>query len=359
MKKLFFLFLLSFLLQGAQAQLACPQQYRMRIIARAGLNMRLKPTLNSHVVTTVPYDSTLLVCKETEGTLTIDGLTGYWRKATYRGAVGYMFDGFMEVVEVNPRKPYRRPDSLRPKAGSDTAGKKPGEKPEATKEPKAPAPKPRSFQFLTETYNYCGDVKEIDPGLLWYGIYPPDPDKKEIYYRIEPVELEVVLSRSKVGSGMEFDIQTEREERSIFLIGTNRLLKYRDLNIEDHDQQLRYAGRKVFPGQELSLGEGNEAYHLSATGSVTKSGPCPELKNYSLSLSRGPYTQDLTKILKTGKCGMPEIFWYGDLTGDGYPEIIFVSQFEDKNTFTLLVSENTREGQLLRPEAEWIVEKCD
>lgn len=358
MQKLTYLLFFLLLIKTSDAQLACPEQYRMRIIAQSGLNMRTEPRLKSRVVTTVPYDSSLLACKNTEGSLTVDGITGYWRKATYRGAVGYMFDGFMEVVEVNPQMPKLKWDSSKTITATDTPA--PVKKSETAEEKGSTYKfKPRQFQFLTEAYNYCGDVEKIDPGLLWYGIYPADAEQGEVYYRIQPVELEVVLSRSKVGdSGMEFDIQTDRDERSIFLIGTNRLLGHDTLSIEDNDQQLRYTGRRIFPGQQLSLGNGKDALKLSATGSVTKPGDCPELKNYKLSVSQGENSQDLTKLLTMGDCGMPEIFWYGDLSGDGTPEIIFVSQFEEKNNFTLLLSREPKKGQLLRTEAEWIVEKC-
>lgn len=324
----------------------------MRVIAESGLNMRSEASLSSRVVITVPYDSILQTCRSTDGKLVVDKITGYWRKASYNGKVGYMFDGFLELAQTEV--------SLAESAVEDTA--KPREPQEQkvskpltgeTKKKNKPA-KPREIQFVTEAYNYCGDVSKLDPGLLWYGIYPADEKQREEFYQIKPVELNVVLSKAKIGEGMEFDIETEREERSIFLIGMNQPLDYKNLKIEDQSQRMRYTGRRVFPGQQMELGSG---LRLSATGSVVKSGDCPEIKNYQLQLEGSGYTQNLSKLIAEAEC-MPELYWYGDFTGDGIPEVILVSVSKEKNHFTLLSSENTESDQLLRPRAEWIIDNC-
>lgn len=172
----------------------------------------------------------------------------------------------------------------------------------------------------------------------------------------------MLLSKTKVGKGMEFDIETTESERSIFLIGLNRALDIDQLHIPDPSEKLRYAGRKVFPGQEFELSK-SEDYKLSATGSVSSSGPCPDLKDYNLIFSGirngEPVKLDIGKELQSkGQCGMPEIYWYGDFTGDGIPEIIFVSVYDEKNHFTLFLSDPSDYNPVLEKQSEWIIDKC-
>ncbi len=347
MKKFLLLFCLMALGQSAFAQLDCEEQLPMRIIADAGLNMRSRPSLRAAVVVTVPYDKIITACRNTEGRMTYDGITGYWRQCSYSGKTGYLFDGYMEL-SFNSRQPA--------KETAVTSTEKEASGPEIeTVESTASNSEASNYQFVTEAYNYCGEIKNLDPGLLWYGFYPAQIQRGEEHYRIEPVELNVVLSKAKLGSGMEFDIETNREERSIFLLGLNRPLDFKALDIDDQSERLRYTGRKVFPGQELDLGNGLK---LSATGSVEKSGPCPQLKNYHLTLSGSGFEQEVTSIIPKGQCGMPELYWYGDFSGDGIPEVIFVSVYEEKNHFSLLMSENTNSKQLLHLQAEWVIDKC-
>ena len=135
--------------------------------------------------------------------------------------------------------------------------------------------------------------------------------------------------------------------------------------ISDNSEVLRFNSRKVFPGQEWQIAEFSQPnITLSATGSVVSAGPCPELSNYKLLLKGEKYSlpvvQDITEELdQNGQCGMPEIYWYGDLNGDKIPEIIFVSVYEDRNQFTLFISDPTLDNVLLRKGAEWIITNCN
>ena len=343
--------LLLVLTFSSQAQLDCSRQLKCRIDAPSGMRMRATPSLKGKVVTSVPHDSLVNACQETFGEMTYEEMVGYWRKVEYKGKVGYMFDGFLEIVQIiQPEFNYDTSAAATPQTEITE-----GEKPLAT------TTKSSAYHLMTETYNYCGDASKIDPGLLWYGFYPSTTEVG--YLTIKQVEVEVVLSKTKVGKGMEFDIETDQDERSVFLIGLNRPLEAKSANVKDPSEQLRYAGRKVYPGQELVLGKTEKPIKLSAIGSVESSGPCPELSNYKLLLKGEKYflpvEQNITEeIVHTGQCGMPEIYWYGDFTGDNVPEIIFVSVYKEKNHFTLFISDPHQDNVLVRKEAEWIIDKC-
>ncbi len=334
----------------------CDFSLECQIIAPSGMRMRAAPNLKGDVVTYVPFDSALVACTETFGAMTYEKIEGSWRKVNYKGFEGYMFDGFLEIT--GRKQVAAANDST---ASSEVEATKPAPTAQSRTLEKMTT-KASNYSLMTETYNYCGDVSSLDPGMLWYAILPK-AERGGLNYRIKKVEVDVVLSKQKVGKGLEFDIITQDEERSIFLFGLNRPMDINSIQIEDQSDRYRYGGRKVYPGQQMALTSGKNAISLVATGSVEGSGPCPALSEYKLMLKGKKYfldvNQDITKALvNNGQCGMPEVYWYGDLTGDDVPEIIFVSVYEEKNQFTLFVSNPNRDDILLEKSAEWIVEKC-
>lgn len=377
----------------------CSRDFICRVTAPSGMRMRSEPNLTSKVVTYVPKDSIVKACTEVFGKMTYEDINGNWRKVEYKGKEGYMFDGFLEIIRIlkneDPRK-YKPdttvadtteiPDSTgeaidtslvkmqKLLGGTEDSSifhlkrttepvKEEIEQPDpVVKEKPVETPKTAETEYtlLTEAYNYCGDIRAIDPGMLWYGYYPRDEKKGELNYRMKPVELEVVKSKYSVGKGLEFDIRTGETERSIFLLGLKRPMSGGQ-NIKDNSDMLRFSNRRVFPGQVISLTHDASAVKLSATGSVETAGPCPELTSYVLLLSGKKngqqYEQNISQaLMDSGQCGMPEIYWFGDFTGDGIPEIIFVSVYEDRNKFTLMVSSGN--DQLLEKAAEWTIDKC-
>ncbi len=370
MKNILFLLIVVTTFSEAFAQLNCAEEFTCRVTAPSGMRMRKSPSLKAGVAGSVPYDSLVAACRETFGSMTYEDQEGFWRKVMYKGAVGYMFDGFLEITAVSGQDNVKYEKLSELGDSAEKAHSKVDAKPSAAPVTYPEGEKPgiasttfsTVFDFLTEAYNYCGDVQKLDPTLLWYGFYPKE-EKGGTNIRIKQVELDVVMSKIKVGKKMEFDIETNEEERSIFLLGLNRPLEVEEINIPDHADKLRYAGRKVFPGQELALTEGAQAMKLGATGAVTSSGPCPELKDYKLTLTGEKngkkLTQNITsELLFTGQCGMPEVYWYGDFTGDGVPEIIFVSVYDEKNHFTLFISNPKDDKALLKKQSEWIIDKC-
>lgn len=340
MKKLLLtaLFLSSLLGYG---QDDCQYRLELKVTAQSGLTLRAAPNLKAKVLGYAPLNAALEACEETFGALRIEGIDGHWRKVRFDGQSGYMYDGFMEITGLKSTDSLRaaskrlmsQADSL---LGLDQKGSVTEEAKVALSSKQPLINGASSWQVVTETYNYCGPVDQIDPGLLWYGVYPADKASGE-YFRVKQVELEVALSKRKMSKDLEFDITTDQEERSIFLLGLNRPWQTKDLRIKDHTEALRYAGRQVFPGQSIDLG--GSAFRLQATGAVVQAGDCPELKDYRLYF-KGPKGQvDLLKLLgENGDCGMPEIYWYGDISGDEIPELIMVTVYEDRSTFHFLHS---------------------
>lgn len=323
----------------------CNYQQTATVNAPSGLSFRAQPDLNAELLATAHHNAQVLICQQTAGKLSVGKIQGFWRPVMYQGRKGYMFDGYLSL-------------SAAAESGQDT--------PASSAEAKESRPQPADLhpwfsgaskmQLATEAYNYCGDVQNLDPGLLWYGIYPEKENDEQGLFRIMPVELEIKLSKNKLSTKMEFDIATESEERSLFLIGLNRRLQNEKINIEDHSEAMRIKGNRVFPGQSIMLGQN---VSLAATGSIESTGDCPELKNYRLMVKSGTRQQDLLQeIGASGACGMPDLYWYGDLSGDGLPEMIFVSVYENRNVFTLLKSKPVTTEKVVERIATFTVDNC-
>lgn len=326
----------------AQETQVCNYKLIARVTAPSGLSFREKPELDAKLLATVPFKERVLTCSQTEGKLTVGEVQGFWRPVQYEGQKGYMFDGYLAIEEKEEK-------------GENSSKKILAE----NQKPIAPHPYfsgADKVSLLIEAYNYCGDVEAINAGLLWYGVYPEKEEDGEGLFRIKPVELVIKLSTSKMSQKMEFDISTESDERSLFLIGLNRSLKYPQITIDDHSESLRMLGNRILPGQSTALGGG---ISLAATGSVESTGDCPELKNYRLLAKLGNAEQNLlNEIGENGACGMPELYWYGDLSGDGLPEIIFVSVYKTRNVFTLLKSKPNEADKVLEKAASFEIVNC-
>ncbi len=375
------LLLLALLYSGFSwgQNLNCEYRLTCKVIAPSGLTLRAAPNLNAPVLTYAPANSVVSACMGTYGKLTVEGISGNWRPVEYKNKQGYMFDGFLEVknfggisgAELDSlRKSSERLMSRADSLLVDSSANDPIPRQEAS----APEPPEKlmakmhpilgdatQLQIATETYNFCGDVQSIDPGLLWYGVFPDNEDKPTGLLSVEPVVLTVQLSKRRLSDNLEFDIITENEARSLFLLGVNRSLNLADLALPDVSNELRIRGRRIFPGQTVRLG-GSSGLTLSATGAVVSGGDCPEINNYKLQASANKngekQEQNLLELLEgAGDCGMPELYWYGDLSGDGRPDLILVSVYETKNVFTLLTSRST--NNLLTREAVFTVETCN
>ncbi|GGH74788.1 SH3 domain-containing protein [Phaeocystidibacter marisrubri] len=226
-------------------------------------------------------------------------------------------------------------------------------------------PPPFTIQLATEAYNYCGDINQIDPSMNWYGLFPDEPMGG---YFLKRIDLELVVSKTRLGSSMEFDIRNSSGNYAHFLFGVNRLLdtnKFYQLSPE----RFVHIPPALFPGQQMeAFAQYNRPsaanVFISATGSVVEVGACPVIDNYKMRINtqgpRGEIIQDITPLFgNLGECGMPEMYWFGDLNGDNYPELVYVAANKKKNVFTLLLSNTQLEEGLYTVGSTWTIETCD
>lgn len=371
------------------------------------MKMRAGPSVSEAVVIYVPAKSELLVCEELSTPATIENIQGHWRKVKYKDKYGYMFDGFLSPVQtvapngpavlsfklaqllvinrilaqdmskldsvlnyltlvaktngyeniVGPPLPDR--DSLFENNNAAKVAPK-EEKEEPVKEVMQPV---IEFKFITEAFNYCGDITTLDPGKIWYGIYR----KGDQFFR-ERINLMVVRSKYSLGSGIEFDLKAEEDIQPLFLLSSSKLLQENWYVTQSSDFFLENP-KTLFPGQLVELYgkdpvEAMSNVRIFATGNVTGVGICPEMTNYKIKvtgeMNNNLITQDITPFFEDfGSCGIPEIFWFGDLNSDEYPEIIFVSTSDLGYTFTFFVSDTRNKNVLYRKADQWSNHNCD
>jgi hypothetical protein len=332
------------------------------IIAPSGLILRLEA--GKGYITTMPMGDTLKFCAEQSfGKAEYEGIKGDWRQAYYQDKEGYVFDGFLRKIFADTLNV----DSLHIRAtqvisDSDSILQN-NRKVIEVKPLPSHSNLPGSFVRLAiESYNFCGDIESLDPSLYWYGVFLKSDLEQTGLLRIKPLDLKLILSKDKVGKGLEFDILTNSEERSLFLLGSDNIIKHQDLELHDQSEAIRLRGSKLFPGQELAL-DNKRIVSLSATGQVLKAGDCPQLKDYQILINYEKdglsLEQDLSELISGyGDCQLPRIYWYGDISGDGLSEIIFASVYEDHTVFTLLQSIVNPTNELFQRKAAFTSKNC-
>lgn len=345
---------------------SCPAQASARVLAPNGLIFREAPGLQSAVLAKVPFDSVVRICLSKEyGKLRVEGREGYWRYAEWREFRGYLYDGYLELTSLSA-KASGRGEASEARAGDLALAPEPQreegkEQDESELRPLDVQPffKGSTLRFLTEAYNYCGSVESLDPGLQWYGVFLNEEGEN---YQIKPVELRIQLSAQKLSDSMEFDILTDKPERSVFLFGHDRQVPVEVLKIKQRESDFEAINHRVFPGQSFQL-KSIPKVELSATGTVLRTGDCPQMENYRLWLTVGKGSrqrqQDLTALLPApGLCGLPDIYWVGDLGGDGVPEIVLVQQYEKRVVFSLLSSRGRTADVLMHLDSQFTQSDC-
>ncbi len=353
------LLLLAFSLSGQDCNLT-------KAVVNAPSGLILRKQVAKGFITSIPFGDTINLCADKSyGQAEYEGIKGDWRKVYFKKKEGYMFDGFLRKMV----KDSLNLDSLRSRTAEIAAqtdsllGTTPNETTSvAAKNYAHPYLKSDELQLAIESYNFCGDIQSLDPTLFWYAIFLQSESDATGLHRIVPADLKLILSKEKVGRGLEFDILTDKEERSLFLLGSNIVIPHQEINLYDRSEAMRVRGSKLFPGQELRLDDERKV-KLSATGQVIKAGACPELKDYKITISYQnegiSLEQDLSEIISDfGDCQIPRLYWYGDISGDGLSDVIFVSVFEDKNVFTLLQSVANPSKELFTQKAVFTLTNC-
>lgn len=96
MKILFAMLLLLPLFTMAQPLTQTKTYY---VLHKAGLSIREKPDVKAKVLDRIPYGTKINLTSNSDTpdtvTVTTDGMTGYFRKATYNGKTGYLIDCYL------------------------------------------------------------------------------------------------------------------------------------------------------------------------------------------------------------------------------------------------------------------------
>lgn len=218
--------------------------------------------------------------------------------------------------------------------------------------------KQRRYQVATEAFNYTGDIRGLDLSLYWYGIYDV-----EGMWKLRPVRVKAELSEFPSGSGgLEFDIRTNREQGSHFLFGSPVRLDSADLGL------VREGSAVLMPGGQADLGSITArdkmyrgTYVLFATGSVQGVGAeCPELRDYQLILGHRMGDRNwaqldtLATVVDSLSSCPPEVYWSGDLMGDGKPDALLYQKIPGGIRVMLYLSDAVpNEDELWARVAEW------
>lgn len=347
----------------------------LQIEAQSGMRIREKPDASAKAIGGVPYKFKIEACAETFGKATFEGIEGNWRLVRYKNTIGYMWDGWTVLVsslksQTTEQKltvetlPQTARDDFRiteVSASSATVS----QPPEVTAHPSNPKPLNHPFsdvKLITESYPYCRDITAIDRTLYYYAVIAEDE-----YYVIKPVDLTIELRKNSPKNKLHFDIKPSEGDGSIFIIGLPAPYKNWK-KIRNNDYVLTQYNRKLTPGVRLELyavepGNSFGNIKLMAAGTVKSyNNDCPVVENYKLFVEMMLYEKVVydvsNQISQPGACGVPDLFWFGDLNQDGYTDFILVGEYPKYTAFTLFFSQPDN-PQRYKKVSEWVVEDCD
>lgn len=356
----------------------CDFEVILQIEAPSGMRIREKPDVYSKVVGSAPFKSHVLACKEKFGQTSLEGINGFWRYVSYKNYKGYMWDGFTVPIRISEslsvsqiskteiQPPAASEDTVITAKNNDINSQIEVQKTDPIKNTVLPAKDRKSsiFQdvkFLTESYPYCDDVTKIDRSYYYYGIYLEDD-----FYQIKPIDLSIVLRKDSPRGRMFFDIKPSNGDGTLFIIGLPEIF-HNWRKIKNNDFILTHANRTLTPGVRFVLypyepGESLGNIKLMASGTVaTYNNECPIVQNYRLQVELNLEVLevfDITDQIKYfGSCGVPDLYWFGDLNQDGYTDFILVGEYPGYTAFTLFFSQ-PNERLRFKKVAEWRVEDC-
>jgi hypothetical protein len=326
--------LLFFIFTGrvlAQESSCVDSEFRARVIAKSGLNLRSEPHRNAKTLRSLPYWGEIKLCPEKVSFQfrdTIDGFVGFWRLLEYQGTEGYAFDAFLLHVGHY--------DTLHI----------------ATKD----------YRFSMEFGN-CSDIN-FDPNLHWFGVYRMDG-----FDTIMPVNIEVVNPNARIvrgyDDGNDWVLRTQYSDsmNALFLIGFKNPVAAASEHRGQHELSWLYPGQiQHVNTRNAKRVNGKHSFELIAAGTVKKVQYCPELENYRMFITDDRYNgheQDMLPYLKhLGECGMPMLYWFGDIDGDSRPDMVFQAGSNYMVEYTLFLSSLSTGSNYVGKADQWASGNC-
>lgn len=294
-----------------------------RISSNTGLNLRAEPNNNSEVLAKIPFWHLVDLCGLAYVTDTINGVKGNWTKVRYGESKGYVFDAYLVPID------------------SSHALEK-------------------DFRIMQEQAS-CSAIN-YDPSLFWYGVY-----RFTKYDTIIPVEIE--FERNHVDSDPREEIGGVRTQYSDSLF-SYLLIGFRDSIEVNSVFNGGISQKTLYPGQRISVWAHTDkcevtdktAVDLIALGNVEDVQYCPIITGYDLRL-RNRWGETLTQGLMesvsyAGECGMPAIYWFGDLDGDKRPDLVLMGATNSRYDLYLFLSTQAKENELVGLVDKWTACNC-
>ncbi len=223
------------------------------------------------------------------------------------------------------------------------------------------------YQILSETGNNCAYEFRFDTtqNLNWYGVYHTDSGE---YI----TKVDVTIKRYSRGMSMDnksmaghYVFWTNKTEKSLFLIGTNKQLT--EHKVSHHDDYFLTHTLFLYPGEKKNVYTINKlpnrkTYKLNAIGCVTGFGYCPEFENYRLRLSDESddwKSQDLSKDISfKGECGLIDLHWFGDIDYDGSPDLLLSTSSTSHTQYNLFLSSEADTNKFVKHVSSFDLGNC-
>ena len=257
------------------------------VIPHSGLTLRAAPSLSANKILAVPHGKTVSVCHDEQlHHETIDGHTGQWVRAFYRGESGYMFDAFLKAhapIEV----------------------------------------------IHLDSYS----TEQLPTDKHYLGLYADHENQFAPHFRIDSCHFS--YDTTTIEDGDQFvSARIEQEEQPVFLFSGIPVHQKHSLPGQ------QFASKFLFPGESVHLSTDKASFYIYAKGNVQLNkgthdpSPFSMIKNYELRVRRISgdevedkviYKMDIPAWYGEGYEGGIHLQWIGDIDGDGELDMLLTT----------------------------------
>jgi hypothetical protein len=322
----------------------------LTVVALKGLNIRSAPELNSTVIKSLPFGAQVdVIDRYLNKRDTINKVKGTWIGIKYQNVKGFAFSPYL-VSDLTIERATRDAEMIILKEGVP------------------------SYATTYEPDFYYYGLYEINDSLVW--------EKVNVSFLVAAVEGydKFYTDDDCLSDFAHVKISTDREHRSVILIGSRGLLKEQKLLTLFSGKFTGYSSNPdfIFPERVISLDHNEIRYNFRAYDSISVDYATKTIeKHYQIEFYTGYKSmfdkdnrQNISSALELFGSGerhssynTPILRWAGDINGDGILDVIFYQHgmVDHGGTFwqhVLFLGKKVGKNIILQKESSYIIGSC-
>jgi hypothetical protein len=300
----------------------------MKVTAKSGINLRSTPNIKGEIIDKIPVGDLVYVLTNASE-VTVEGIEGYWFSVFYGGKQGFVFNGYLEPIDLGDSIEFYLPE----------------------------------FKHWDEPANIVYDQY---PTTNWSGIFYEENENNTQYVAKKIPFIQI----SEDGGGYQYKVAENFDFKPVLLF-TNLVFKKKQV-------QFKKYGNIIYPGETVFFELNNETapynskiYQVFATGEpyatgnqISETNAFTGIKNYQLWVrliqrnSTNPsewvvatkqllYSNDVLFSPELRNCP-PSLYALGDFDEDGKLDAIFGKTDGKGARFYLCLSSKAVKNYMMR-----------